>query len=255
MESSGAGHAAGFSHTRSGATGSKPLSVAAARAFPCSYPTIGTRAIASPTAAGKSRHADAVVATVVKTFEIPIVAPVRLMIAPVVTACSSRTARTCTVRSRRSSGRMIPSRSAATAHRSRSSSLVIGCQPSRGRVRGEAGPRNSHRASNKTVKPCGERSRSAKLSFTEHPGLVSIRLSTESAASCGASVTASGYRGGDPSGAIHNCSDRTVGTPCDRQTMSHQQTLFCTAATRRGSINAMLAASSAPAQAAVAWDE
>ena len=206
-------YAAGVNQTRSGAIGSKPLSTAAASAFPCSYPTIGTPANKSPTAAARSSHAEAGVAAVVKTFDTPTVAPVRLMIAPVVTACSSRTARTRTVGSLKSSGRMIPFRSAATAHRSRSSSLVISCQPSRARVRGETGPRNSHRASNKTVKPCGERSRSAKLSLTEQPGLLSIRLSTKSAARRGASVTASGYRGGDPSGAIQTCSESTVGKP------------------------------------------
>lgn len=89
-------YVAGVNQTRSGAIGSKPLSTAAASAFPCSYPTIGTPANKSPTAAARSRHAEAGVAAVVKTFDTPTVAPVRLMIAPVVTACSSRTARTRT---------------------------------------------------------------------------------------------------------------------------------------------------------------
>src|SRR6185437_16931346 len=75
-----------------------------------------------------------------------------------------------------------------------------------------------HSASNRTWKPYPERSSDAKLSFTEQPADVSIRVNSSSASTERCSVTASGYAGGDLVSDTQAPVVKAVTAPCVRQT-------------------------------------
>jgi hypothetical protein len=94
--------------------------------------------------------------------------------------------------------------------------------------------RCSHWASKRTRNPAGDRSRHAKLSFTEQPGVaVSISARTASPDAVGSSVTASGYCGGGRRSAAQTSARNPVAMPCRPQTMAHHSALLRAAARTR----------------------
>jgi hypothetical protein len=94
--------------------------------------------------------------------------------------------------------------------------------------------RCSHWASRRTRNPAGDRSRHAKLSFTEQPDVaVSISARTASPDAVGSSVTASGYCGGGRRSAAETSARNPLAMPCRPQTMAHHSALLRAAARTR----------------------
>ena len=86
------------------------------------------------------------------------------------------------------------------------------------------------------MKPDGPRSRSAKLSFTEHPVDESMIANNSSGAPPGTSVTRSGKRGGVRVALHHTSAAVSVTSACVRQTAAHHAALFAAANRAAGSI-------------------